>query len=100
MKIDFTQELKMYRGLPIAIDPETNEMATLKIVSIEALMVSGSDNLKAEDILRRNNLARRIWESEAEIDVSVEDIVLIKSLIPIRFKDAIIIAAPALEALG
>lgn len=100
MKIDFTQELKMYRGLPIAIDPETNEMATLKIVSIEALMVSGSDNLKAEEILRRNNLARRIWESEAEIDVSVEDIVLIKSLIPIRFKDAIIIAAPALEALG
>lgn len=90
----------MYRGLPIAIDPETNEMATLKIVSIEALMVSGSDNLKAEEILRRNNLARRIWESEAEIDVSVEDIVLIKSLIPIRFKDAIIIAAPALEALG
>ncbi|WP_455918859.1 hypothetical protein [Ensifer canadensis] len=50
-------------------------------------------------MLRRNDLARRIWESTEEIDVSAEDVVLIKALIPVRFKEAIIIAAPALEML-
>ncbi|WP_455918858.1 hypothetical protein [Ensifer canadensis] len=41
MKIDFTQELKMYRGMPIVINAETNETATLKFASVEALIDLG-----------------------------------------------------------
>lgn len=99
MKIDFTQELKMYRGLPIVINPETNETATLKFAALEALMMTTGQDIGAVEILRRNELARKIWQSEGEIEISVEDVALIKDMVPARFKDAVVIAAPALEML-
>lgn len=99
MKIDFTQELKMYRGLPIVINPETNETATLKFAALEALMMTTGQDIGAVEILRRNELARKIWNAQEAVDIAIEDVSLIKSMIPLRFKDAIVIAAPALEML-
>lgn len=102
MKVDFNQELKTYHNLPMRID-EKGTFATLKFVALEALMAPpqpDSAKLSAEEILRRNDLCRRIWASTGPIDIDIETVALIKKLIPVRFCNEPILAAPALELLS
>lgn len=99
MKIDFNKTLVTYQDIPILLDPEKGEYWTLKFVSLEALMSPSKTTLTVSDILHRQELAKEIWKSVGELEVSPEDVSLIRSLIPERFKESLVISASALGAL-
>ncbi len=79
MKVNFSKELVDLNGK--AINDTTGKPATLKGVSIDALMAVFQDeqNLSGEEKLKRYKLAVKISSGESE--VSVEEISMVKKLI-------------------
>lgn len=79
MKIDFNVVLKNFDGEEIK-NPK-GESATLKSVAIEALLAVFQDeqSLSGEEKVKRWNLALKLYNNVD--DISVDEIVLIKSLV-------------------
>lgn len=76
MKINFNQPIKNIKG-------EDIENLTLKTISVEALLAAFDDersSLTGEEKVKRYHLATQIHTND-EIDITVEDISLIKKLI-------------------
>lgn len=103
IKIDFSTELKSFdgRGIAIAVNEAggAETIATLKWAAVEAVMHPSNEPLSASEIMRRFALATDIHNADGPLAVSVEDIALIRAMIPLRFPHPVI-AAPALKALG
>lgn len=78
MKIDFDVKFKTFDGQDIAM---RDKPATLKDISVESLMglLEEEKNLSGEEKLKRYELALKIKDGGI-IDISVEDIALIKKL--------------------
>jgi hypothetical protein len=77
MKINFTAELKTLGGEPL--QPPT----TLKEVAVNILLTLLDDerNLPGEEKAKRSLLATRIYANPENIDLTVEELALIKKLI-------------------
>lgn len=106
MKIDFSQELVGLGGKPLKWgkdDPETGEQAataTLEIVCIEALLrpAEGQRGTSADEKLKRWKLAQSIHQG-GEVEVTAEDIVLLKNAINTAFDTIVVGPAYALLTL-
>lgn len=94
MKIDFSQTLKDFDGKSLA-DYSTDQYGrkvtfvddagaaielTLKRVSINALMKE-EQGMKADEKIRRNMLAEKIFAADEALDLQAEDVTLLKKLI-------------------
>lgn len=79
MKIDFNMVLKNLEGKPLK-DKEKD--VTLKDASANALLGNyPDDKIDGEEKLRRFLLATKIYESNGEIELSVDEIKMTKDLI-------------------
>lgn len=77
MKLKVDKILYQLDGLPIK--DENGESVTLKKVICSALINSqSSDGLEK---FKRGKLASTIWEAESEVDLTVDDLSLIKKLV-------------------
>lgn len=96
MKLDFSSVLRNLDGKPLKWGSEVD--ATLGIISAEALLANTEDQrgAPAEEKLSRWKLAQRIHGAKV-IDVTAEDIVLLKRAINAAFSVAIV--GPAFELL-
>ena len=76
MKINFNQPIKNIQG-------EEIKDLTLKIISVEALLATFSDeqSLSGEEKAKRYVLATRIYANPEELDLTIEEIAKIKQLI-------------------
>lgn len=87
MKIEFNRGLKKLDGKdlmqPLPNGTETKDPATLKSVTTNALLANFSDELTlpGSEKADRYNLAMRINASLGAIEVSIEELALIKKLI-------------------
>lgn len=94
MKIDFSQTIKDFGGQSLT-DYRTDQYGrkvglvdeagapvdlTLKTVCINALMQE-EQAMKADEKIKRNMLAEKIFAADEEIDLSVDDISLLKKLV-------------------
>lgn len=81
MKIDFNQELKALDGTALP-GPEGKNKTTLKDISCHGLLAAFDDerNLSGEEKCKRYVLATWIYAND-DLDLTVEDIALIKKLI-------------------
>jgi len=82
MKVDFSEVLKALDGNDICISPDSNVSATLKEVSVIALMSSYEDerNLPGEQKFERWRLANKIHGGDV-VELSIEEVALLKKLI-------------------
>ncbi len=81
MKIDFTQEIKTLDGKSLPYNE--NKKTLLKDVSCDALLAQFNDerDLPGEEKCKRWLLATRIYSNPQNIDLTVEEIVLVKKII-------------------
>ncbi len=80
MKRNMTAVLTTLTGMPIK-DGEAS--LTLGAVATNALLMPYEDerNLSGDDKVKRFKLAQRIHDAQGEVDISSEEITLLKSLI-------------------
>ena len=80
MKIDFSKELIGYDGEPLK---EGGKILTLAMICCNALMNQTEEDAKlpGEEKLRRFDLATVVYASKEPLDVKVEDISLLKTLV-------------------
>lgn len=100
MKIDVTKKLVDLSGKPI-VQPKSDqdrkpnekpemEDITLKMVSVNAiLVVDPKKPCSGEEKVKRYELAKRIYAADAEVELSAEDIVLIKNSVHDGFQPII-----------
>jgi len=81
MKIDFNVSLKDLRGK--ALVSETKELITLRMCAVNAVLALGENDhdMLGEEKVRRWKLAKLIYDGDKEIEISTEDIALVKKLI-------------------
>lgn len=91
MKINFEKVFKTFDGQPIMKGADSKEPITLKWVSIESLIGIYQDEkeLQGEEKLKRYKLAMKISNGNI-IEISVEEIALIKNLIGKAFGTLIV----------
>jgi len=79
MKINFNQPIKQLDGK--VVKDSTGEL-TLKSIAIGALSNIGQDeNPSAEEKVKWYDLTLKIYNAKGELDVSVEDVALLKARI-------------------
>lgn len=89
MKIDFNAMLVDYDDKPLFFDKDDH--ATLKKMAVRALMSPELDatgraqTLPAEQMIERDDLARRIHKASEPLEITVEEAGLIKKMIPVVF---------------
>jgi len=100
MKIDFSRKLHTVGGLPLKWGRSTDaDDATLRHVCLEALLNATSiEQLEARDCkVRRWRLAQVIASAEDDVEISLEDVVLLKELIGVSYATAVV--GPAFDIL-
>lgn len=94
MKIDFSKTINDFSGEPlqdyriypnnqkvgIVDDAGAPQHMTLKVLCIRALMEEDAA-LKAEDKLHRNQIGEQIFAADDELDLSVDDVSMLKKLV-------------------
>ena len=84
MKVNVLQTINSLMEKPIIqnIDGEEQEL-TLRVICVGVLLQKGEGekSIKAEEYLRRFNLAQRIYQSEGEVELTDNERMLIKNLI-------------------
>jgi len=100
MNIDFTQKLYKFNGEPlleVRIDEcgkaEIGGDLILRTVTVTALTDSYQDekDLSAVDKIKRGELASKVFNSDSNgVDLSTDEIALIKKLVGKRFKTLIV----------
>lgn len=88
MKVDVSKQIYHINGDLIPSD-EKGTPLTVKIAIIRALVALKQDD-KAEDKVTKFFLARKIQESEGEIDLTAEEIVLIKNSVGTMFSPEVV----------
>ena len=80
MKVDFNKELISFNGEPIR---ENDKVITLAMICCNALINQTEEDarLPGEEKLRRFDLATVVYASKEPVNMKVEDISLIKTLI-------------------
>jgi len=106
MKIDFTQKLYKLNGeclLELTFNKEgkqeLGDVLTLGIVTVAALHNRYADekNLSLKEMYERGEMASRVFNSDSDgIDLSTEEITLIKKLIGKRFEVLVVWQTEAL----
>jgi len=106
-KINFTQVFKSIETGEVIKDPpmiftcercgrqnimvETVQDLTLKLIAVRALLnIKEDDRTKAEEKYKRGKLAERIMESKDAVDLSAEEISMLKDLIGNSFAPQIV----------
>lgn len=90
MKKDFNVEIKNFNGESIKL--EGDNVLTLKDVCVGALLANYEEekNLSGEEKFKRSLLAEKVYLSDGEIDVAIEDITLMKKLVGKRYSAIIV----------
>jgi hypothetical protein len=90
MKINFTRELKALSGEPLKEAPEVN--VTLGKITCQALLASHRDEkVDGEEQVKRWHLACRIQQADGPLEITVEQVALIKALISRSYDSAMIV---------
>jgi hypothetical protein len=98
MKINFNQNLVGIRGNEIR--DQEGKVLTLKTIAVNALLavLEIEKNLSGEKKLVRGELARRIYNNDDTIEITTEEIVLIKELVNKMYATEVVyIVYPLLE---
>lgn len=96
MKVNFSQEIKTIEGETLqrakAVGDKVEQVpATLKWAVVEALLAPAqSEDLTGEEKAQRYELALKIQGSAGELDVSVDDVSLIKKLCDAQFTPLVV----------
>ena len=92
MKIDFNVVLKALNGETVK-GPKSEDIM-LKDVCINALNSAAEDMTKVngQDKYRRGKLAQKIYNAEGPLEISSEDITLVKNLIGKKFEPHVVMA--------
>jgi len=93
MKIDFTQTLKMISGEVMKDMNEKNEAvdATIKMAVVNALLAPQKEEDTGINKIKKYELAKMIYNSEGETDITVEDVALIKKAVEKAFPSPMIV---------
>jgi len=93
MKIDFTQTLKTMSGEVMKDMDEKNEAvdATLKMAVVNALLAPQKEEDTGINKIKKYELAKMIYNSEGETDITVEDVALIKKAVEKAFPSPMIV---------
>jgi len=91
MKIDFNKTLKNFKeeAMKEKVEEEKNgkkilveKEITIKSICVNSLMVNDpKERINGEEKLKRYDLATKIFKSEGELELSAEEVVLIKKLV-------------------
>jgi len=93
MKIDFTQTLKTISGEVMQDMNEKNEAidATIKMAVVNALLAPQKEEDTGINKIKKYELAKMIYNSEGETDITAEDIALIKKTVEKAFPSPMIV---------
>ena len=90
MKVNFAQVLEQLDGTPIT--GENNAPFTLSMCAVNALLQPTTQTIPPIEKVRRARVAERVYEA-GEIDISPEDIVLIRECIGVWYPPLIVMKA-------
>lgn len=92
MKIDVSQPLKSLKGEPIQERKSPTEVVVLKLshIMIEALL-RPDEKASGMDKMHRFDFAQKVYKAEGIMEISAEDIVMLKVLINARFSEPLIV---------
>ena len=93
MKSDFTQTLKMIDGTAMKDVDSTGAAvdATLKLAVVNALLAPQKQEESGVEKIKKYELAKMIYKSEGETDITAEDITLIKKAVEKAFPSPMIV---------
>lgn len=93
MKIDFTQNLVSITGEAMKDQNEKGEAidATLKLAVVNALLAPQKEEDTGVNKIKKYELAKMIFKAEGEVDVTAEDITLIKTAVEKAFPSPLIV---------
>ena len=93
MKIDFTQKLTTLDGNAMKdVDGKGDAVdATLKLAVVNALLAPQKEQESGVDKIKKYELAKMVFKAEGEVDVTAEDITLIKKAVEKAFPSPIIV---------
>lgn len=96
MRINFSQVLKSISGEPIQ---DGTKIYTLSIACVQALTanIPGDENVIGAQKFTRYLLAKKLYDA-TEVDVTVEEVVMLKELLSKVFGTAVV--GPAFELLN
>ena len=90
MKIDFGQELRTINGDPVPEGDANSKPATLRFVSVNALLNPASEQIAGEEKVKRFDLAMQIHKSNGSIELTVENVSLVKKLVGEQYTPLIV----------
>lgn len=93
MKIDFTQKLVTLDGNAVK-DVDVNGEAidaTMKLAIVNALLAPQKEEVSGVEKIKKYELAKMIFKSEGETDVTAEDITMIKKAVEKAFPSPMIV---------
>jgi hypothetical protein len=91
MNVKVTQTINSLSGKPIMDKTDEGDVpATLRSVIISALMLNTNEKIIGEEKLRRWLLAQRIYQAVECVDLTVEEIVLIKQVVGSIFGPSVV----------
>jgi len=93
MKIDFTQNLVSITGEAMKDQNDKGEVidATLKLAVVNALLAPQKEEDSGVNKIKKYELAKMIYNSEGETDITAEDITLIKKAVEKAFPSPMIV---------
>ena len=93
MKIDFTQNLKTLGDTAMKDVDERGEAidATLKMAAVNALLAPQKDGETGVEKIKKYELAKMIFKAEGEIDVTADEVVMIKKAADKAFPSPMIV---------
>lgn len=97
MKVDFAQNMTMLDGEPMRRSITDEQPATLAWVSITALLADSDDSVDAK--VRAFSLAKRINEALGPVDLTPEEVIVVRDRIGKVFKSVTVVAR-AVEMLN
>jgi hypothetical protein len=98
--VDFTQQIKQFDGSDLVGGDGKPTNLTLEAVAENALLGSYNDeqNLSGEEKLKRYHLALKIYDHKTNVDLSVEELALLRRLIAKSYNT--LVMGRAWEMLG
>jgi hypothetical protein len=89
VRIDFQQRLKAIDGSELV---ENGKPVTLAAVAVNALLdvIPKQEEVTSEAKVQRWRIAQRIFAAEEPVDVTVEEVVIVKKLIGIGYAPLIV----------
>lgn len=89
MKVNVDTILKNFEGKELKLSPETEELATVKVICTNALLAQYREPLEGKESFMRYELAKKI-NSGGIVDLKAEEITKIKELLPKLYSPLIV----------